>query len=301
VPEGTPLSLSRMERTNSRKSQIDGPRPLQVNGNTLAVWERPGIEPAVLFLHGAGFHSRCWDEVIARIPKRRCVAVDGRGHGQSTRTAASYQWRDFGNDAAVVARSLGLSGATGVGHSLGGHAVTLAAAMQPEAFAELVLIDPVILPASSYVGPRPEFSSVVRRRNHWASWVDLFYRLKDRNPFDRWHRKVLLDYCEYGLIPRPTGNEFELACPPAVEAAIYQHCTDPESNIYEEVERVEAAVTVVRCGRFSKEIGSFSSSPTAVDLASKFQKAVDLHLRDYSHFLPMEAPHIVADIILHRG
>jgi hypothetical protein len=132
------------------------------------------------------------------------------------------------------------------------------------------------------------------------SWVDFFYRLKDRNPFDRWHRKVLLDYCEHGLLPHPAGEGYELACPPAVEAAIYQHSTDVESNIYAEIGMVQAAVTVVRCGRFSKEIGSFSASPTAADAASKFQNAVDLFLPDQSHFLPMEAPHIAADIILGR-
>jgi len=199
-----------------------------------------------------------------------------------------------------VARVLGLVGATGVGHSLGGHAVTLAAAMQPEAFAELVLIDPVIWPVSSVRGTTGEFSSVARRRNDWRSWTDFFYRLKDRNPFDRWHRKVLLDYCEHGLRPHPSGNGYELACPPAVEAAIYQHSMDVESNIYAEVARVKASVVVARCGRFAKETGGFSASPTAADLASKFRNGVDLYLPDQSHFLPMEAPHVVADLVVHR-
>jgi pimeloyl-ACP methyl ester carboxylesterase len=289
-----------MEKLVGTKSLMDGPQPLNVNGNNLAIWERPGTDPAVLFFHGAGFHACCWNEVIARIPGRRCIAVDARGHGQSAKPEAAYKWREFGQDAAAVARLLGLVGATGVGHSLGGHAVTLAAAIQPEAFSELVLIDPVVWPPTSYGGKRLEFSHVARRRNNWHSWIDLFYRLKDRHPFDRWHRKVLLDYCEYGLIPRPSGNGYELACPPAVEAAIYQHSMDEESNIYPEIQRIQASVTVVRCGRFSREIGGFSSSPTANDLASRFRHAIDLYLADQSHFLPMEAPHITADIILRR-
>jgi len=271
-----------------------------INGNSLAIWERPGTDPPVLLFHGAGFHARCWDEVIARIPGRRCIAVDARGHGQSAKPETPYTWRVFGQDAAEVARTLGLVGATGVGHSLGGHAVTVAAAMQPEAFAELVLIDPVIWPMSSYGEQRGEFSSVARRRNDWRSWTDFFYRLKDRKPFDRWHRKVLLDYCEYGLRPHPSGNGYELACPPAVEAAIYQHSMDVESNIYAEVARVKASVVVARCGRFAKETGGFSASPTAADLASKFRNAVDVYLPDQSHFLPMEAPHIAADLIIRR-
>ena len=132
----------------------------------------------------------------------------------------------------------GLRGATGVGHSLGGHAVTLASAIRSEAFAEVVLLDPVILPELSYVGTGPEFSAIRRRRNRWSSWTEFFYRIKDRTPFDMWHRKVLLDYCEYGLLAAPDGDGLELACPPLIEAAIYQHSTDQESNIYGEIARV---------------------------------------------------------------
>ena len=87
-----------METLIRKKSPIEGLRRLIVNGNSLAVWERAGVDPPVLFLHGASFHSRCWDEVIARIPRRRCVALDLRGHGQSSKHAAPCKWREFGQD-----------------------------------------------------------------------------------------------------------------------------------------------------------------------------------------------------------
>jgi lipase len=195
---------------------------------------------------------------------------------------------------------LGLRGATGVGHSLGGHAIALASAIRPEAFAEVVLIDPVILPESSYVGLSPEFSAIRRRRNRWSSWTEFFYRIKDRNPFDMWHRKVLLDYCEYGLRAVPDADDLELACSPLIEAAIYEHSTDRESNIYAEIARVKAVATVVRARQSPRETSGFSASRTAADLVSRFANASDVYLPRYSHFLPMEAPHIVADIILGR-
>jgi hypothetical protein len=115
-----------------------------------------------------------------------------------------------------------------------------------------------------------------------------------------WHRKVLLDYCEYGLLAAPDGDGWELACPPLIEAAIYQHSTDRESNIYAEIARVKAATTVVRARGSRNETGGFSSSRTAEDLASRFTNAVDVYLSQYSHFLPMEVPHVVADIIMGR-
>ena len=52
----------------------------------------------------------------------------------------------------MVAKELGLRGAVGVGHSLGGHAMALAAAMEPAAFSSLLLVDPVIQMPDRYDG-----------------------------------------------------------------------------------------------------------------------------------------------------
>jgi lipase len=287
-----------MEAT-SRRATAEEFR-IAVNDLELAVRERPGDEPAVLLLHATGFHSRCWDEVVARLPGRRCIAFDARGHGRSSKVAPPYSWREFGRDAAALVRALGLSGAVGVGHSMGGHAVTLAAAIVPEAFSELVLIDPVIFPESWYTGPSAELNMVANRRNRWANWDDMFVRFKDRKPFDRWNRQVLLDYCEFALSPAPGGQGFMLACPPEVEAAIYSYSTHPESNIYPEIASIHIPVQVVRASRFTTDARDFTLSPTAPDVASKFLNAVDRRFPDHSHFLPMEAPDLAADLIMHR-
>src|SRR5579885_2627085 len=82
---------------------------IAINGLELAVYEWPGAAPAVFFCHATGFHSRCWDQVIARLPGRRCIAIDVRGHGHSSKPAPPYHWRDFGRDVAAVAAELGLS------------------------------------------------------------------------------------------------------------------------------------------------------------------------------------------------
>ena len=261
---------------------------------------RPGAEPAVLFLHATGFHSWCWDEVIARLPGRRCIAYDARGHGLSSKPPPAYHWRDFGRDAAALARELKLRGAVAVGHSMGGHAAALAAKLEPEAFSELVLIDPVIFPESWYRGPVPELEMVANRRNRWTHWEDMFRRFKDRKPFESWNRKVLLDYCEHALVPYDGGNGFVLACPPEVEASIYSNGTALDANIYAEISRVRIPVQVIRTSRFVVERFDFLSSPTAPDVASKFPNAVDRRYPDHSHFLPMEAPDLAADLILHR-
>src|SRR5262249_21764429 len=157
--------------------------------------------------------ARCWDQIVAHLPGRHCYAIDVRGHGHSSKPAPPYRWRNFGADVAGIATQLGLSGAIGVGHSMGGHAVTLASALKPNIFSKLLLIDPVIRAKGTYVGPWTQAQFVAKRRNDWDSPQEMFARFENRIPFVEWDRAVLHDYCEYGLIKNGVG--YMLACPPA--------------------------------------------------------------------------------------
>jgi lipase len=268
---------------------------VEVNGVEIAFFEWPGQDPPVFLCHATGFHARCWDQIIGQLPGRHCFALDTRGHGRSSKPAPPYAWRNFGADAAAMAESLALSGAIGVGHSMGGHAVTLAAALRPASFSSLLLIDPVIRPKDSYVGPWREAHFVSKRRNRWASAQEMFDRFQDRPPFANWDRAVLRDYCEYGLLP--DGDGFVLACPPSIEASIYENSPAPESNIYAEIETIRIPVRVVRAGKVPDPGDVMGRSPTAPDLASSFQHGSDLYLPEYSHFIPMEAPAPTAKLI----
>ncbi len=172
-----------------------------VNGVELAVYEWPGEGPPALLAHANSFHGRCWDPVVAALPGRRRIALDLRGHGRSAKPAPPYSWPDFGADLAALAGALGLRGAVGVGHSLGGYATALAAALAPGAFAALLLIDPVILPPAYYTGaPLPGAHGAARRRSHWPSPEAFYERLHAREPFSRWEPAALRAYCRHGLL-----------------------------------------------------------------------------------------------------
>ena len=258
-------------------------RRLTANGVELALFEWPGEDPPVLFCHATGFHARCWDQVISHLPGRHCFALDSRGHGRSSKPAPPYSWRNVGEDVAHVAGNLGLSGAIGVGHSMGGHAVTLAAALAPSAFSELLLLDPVIRPEAEYVGPWQQAQFVAKRRNRWSSPQEMFERFEKRPPFDTWDRAVLRDYCEYGLLP--DGDGYVLACPPEIEAAIYENSPAPESNIYPEIATIKIPVQVVRAGKLLDPGNFMAASPTAPNLASRFA-----HARRLNHSPCMTSP-----------
>lgn len=265
-----------------------------VNGVEIGLWEWPGDGPPIFFCHATGFHARIWDQLISRLPGRRCIAFDARGHGSSSKPATPYHWRDLGADAAALAKTLGLAGAIGVGHSMGGHAVTLASALRPEAFSALVLFDPVIRPIDRYRGPWEKSAFVAKRRNQWASAQEMFERFENRPPFDSWDRPTLRDYCDYAL--ESLDDQYVLACPPAIEASIYENSTAIESNIYPDIATITAAVHVVRSGR-ARDALIMNESPTAPDLAASFVRGTDTCLAEYSHFFPMESPELAAKLI----
>ena len=276
---------------------------LTVRGIELAYIEwgrRDG--PTVLMLHATGFHARCWDGVVRALAEpMHVVAVDQRGHGRSSK-APPYDWRQFGTDAAALVKALDLDDIIGVGHSMGGHAVVQTAGTHPDRFRSLLLVDPVILDPGSYARSAPfgsaETHPVARRRNRWASPEEMFERFKDRHPFSLWNPEVLMDYCQFGLVR--DGDGFVLGCPPIVEAAIYTGSAG--RDIRNVIRNVGQPVVVLRArGRTPPRDDSgamdFSRSPTWPGLADAFPNGRDVHHPELSHFMPMQAPGLVAEHI----
>lgn len=264
---------------------------------------RQAAEPAILLVHATGFHARCWDAVVEQLEGRRVIAVDMRGHGRTENTEP-VPWDRFGEDLVEFVRALELRGTVGVGHSMGGFCVTWAAAAVPEAFSRLVLLDPVILPPEAYQERAQwvegEAHPTAKRRNHWADWQEMYARFEDRMPFAAWEKRVLEDYCRYGVLPDEATGGHVLACPPHIEASIYLGSAG--RDIYELVARVAQPVTVLRAKARSadRDVMDFSSSPTFPQLAERFPDARDVHLAERSHFIPMEAPALTADYVLAR-
>ena len=258
---------------------------VRANGVDLALWRREGDGPLLVFAHATSFHGRCWDQVIRRLPGRRILAPDARGHGRSDKPAPPYHWKTFAEDLAA----LDIEGAIGIGHSMGGYVVAAAAALRPGIFRSLLLIDPTIF-APEHYGPREDWGFVARRRAHWKSWEEMFERFKDRPPFATWDPLVLRDYCRYGML-----DDGRLACPPEIEASIYTEANALAARF--DLGAVDIPVTVVRAGHpwvpGEKYLGA---SPTDPCLAARFPNARDLLLADRNHYLPMESPELIATL-----
>ncbi len=281
---------------------------LTINGLVLSVFEwHPecrGQHETYLLAHATGFHARCWDRVIAHLGKRHVIALDQRGHGRSDKMT-EVRWADFGGDLAELVRVLELTNIVGVGHSMGGHAMTEAAAAEPDRFRRLVLIDPVIASPETYASVPPWQPGgkithpTVRRRNHWASPDEMYAQFVARQAFKAWDPAVLRDYCTYGLVPAPSGKGFVLACSPECEAMVYM-TGRLNGRVHEAVQAITIPVFIVRAMAPppDRHPMDFRFSPTWPGLAEAFRNGREVHLEAHTHLLPMEHPDLAARYIL---
>ncbi|CAF0924634.1 unnamed protein product [Didymodactylos carnosus] len=261
------------------------------------VWEWSGVKPTIFLCHATSFHGRCWDQIVHALPNQHIIAIDFRGHGLSTKHAPPYSFRSFGEDLAALAEKLELREAIGVGHSLGGYAVVLAAALRPTSFSSLLLLDPVILSESAYTSNiNMPVGFILKRRHIWSSANEMIESFQNRKPFRTWNSAVLRDYCNYGLIPSQNGSDLILACSPEAEASVYISSVAPESNIYQEISQIEIPVHIVR-SPLPLVAGGFETSPTAHNLVTYFRQGQETVIDDISHFIPMERPELVVKLI----
>lgn len=272
---------------------------LDIGDVELAVVEWPGAGDPVLLLHATGFHSRCWNQVVAQLPGRHIYAVDLRFHGQSS-SIGDVDWNVLAEDICVLVDTLDLQRVVGVGHSIGGYLMARAAAAHPERFKHLVLIDPVITAPDIYksaketlAGFKAEDHPVSRRKNQWQDADEMFQRFKDREPFSSWDTAVLHDYCNYALHPEDEEGYRQLLCDPINEASVYVSQAMSDA-ILQDLPKLQLPVTLMRAKYSGVDITDLSSSPTWPELASVIANCREVYLPEMNHFIPMQDPALVA-------
>ena len=138
-----------------------------INGLGLNLDETGGDGETLLFLHYFGGSSRTWGPVAARLAGRfRCLALDGRGWGDSDAPPTGYDVADMADDAANILAARGVTRYTLVGHSMGGKAAQALAARRPAGLARLLLVAP------SPLSPEPMTDEArTKMRAAWGSEI----------------------------------------------------------------------------------------------------------------------------------
>ena len=104
-------------------------------------YEEHGCGRALVFLHGASWDLRQWQEQVEHFsPYYRVVTMDARGHGRSTLPPGEVSPELFWQDARALLDHLKITTAILCGLSLGGHTALQLAIHAPERVEKLILI-----------------------------------------------------------------------------------------------------------------------------------------------------------------
>ena len=260
-------------------------------------------ELAVLH-HANGFCAAVLAEVATKLSDRyRVIAIDARGHGDSTPVAPEgdpdpYDWDTLAKDAENAIR--GILSRTGhdrvalaIGHSFGGALLLRAAAVAPAMIERLLLCDPVILRpltpeqrAEPSRGPGLAEASR-RRRDHFPSSDEAYDHCRTRGLFADFTPEALALYAGAGMRETDDG-QVTLKCHRNVEAAIFDG--GPSSASVGEVEKVTAPVLFVHAKRGNFQVDFYE------EIAGRIGNAKVVS-RDVAHLFPLEEPDRVIDLV----
>ena len=201
----------------------------------------------VLLVHGFSNNHSVWDELADGLAtRRRTLAVDLRGHGESDWSLeGAYGVADYAADLAPTLDAAHIERAVVIGHSLGGNAATLFAARHPERVAALVLVDtgPSLSLGAMMVVAR-DVSGALRSyasTEEYRALLELTYPAGDRTALAR--------MAETGLCARLDGR-----LEPRLDPGILSGPSDPEHwgklelELWRALRRVRCPTLLVRGG-----------------------------------------------------
>jgi pimeloyl-ACP methyl ester carboxylesterase len=260
----------------------------------------------VVFFHANGFNALTYRSVLGPLSKQlRILAVDQRGHGQTTLTAkveGRRSWDDHRYDDIAVldalAKEPGFKPVVLSGHSMGSTVALYAAEARPALVRSVVMFDPVIMDKRTqfigslpWVGPdhwakSPLAQGALRRRSVFDDRAAVLAAYTGRGAFKTWPAESLADYVEGGFVDRSDGK-VELACAPAWEASNFSAMANRPWPILAKVQRP------VRI--FQAEHGSTCRVGPHEDFVKTNRRGV-LNISTVpgtTHFLPLERPDLV--------
>jgi pimeloyl-ACP methyl ester carboxylesterase len=270
------------------------------DGVSVAIHDLAGApgRPVVLLSHATGFHGHAYLPIAKQLaPRSHSVALDYRGHGD-TPLPAGWQadWTGYGDDA--LAASLAVAelpgadeGIVGLGHSMGGTGLLMAAARRPELFRLLVVFEPIVFPTDRVRdpdAPNVMADAARRRRAVFDSFDAAIANYASKPPMSAFDPDALDAYVRHGF--RQDGDEVRLKCDPSTEAATFEH--GGTHTTWDLLAGIDVPVVVV-AGRVEEMRPSAIASAVA-DALPRGRFVLDETL---DHFGPMTHPARLAALV----
>lgn len=263
------------------------------DGTGIVVHDLGGEGPGILLSHATGFHAHCMAPLAAALPRRRCFGLDHRGHGDADAVDPSrLLWSSYGDDALAAAHhACEVVGGpvTGVGHSMGGASLIMAAVREPDLFSALYLYEPIVFPPPDPAGsPRSESPLPAGARRRRAVFPDARTALDNfaaKKPMASFDPAVREAYVRHGFSECDDG--ITLKCAPEHEARTYE--TGATSGAWETLGSLIVPTWVM-----SGAAAPFQPSSFAHLVAERIPGAVFVRWDEMGHFGPLEHPARIA-------
>ncbi len=267
-----------------------------MNPPDIALHDLGGAGPLTLYAHATGFHAHVWKPVTDHLPHLHNVAYDARGHGESVADPEwVVDWSVYGADAADVARDLSAADGPmlGVGHSMGGAALIMAALESPRSFRGLVVYEPIVIAPDTAPpgGSNGNFLAMGarKRRSSFDSFDAALANFSSKPPLNIFTPEALAQYVRHGFREGEDGH-VHLRCRPEHEARTYE--AGGNHRTWERLGDLTVPVWVV-CG-LPEEMQPSARTKT---LAERIPDMRYIQLDHLGHFGPMQAPGEIAAIV----
>jgi pimeloyl-ACP methyl ester carboxylesterase len=257
------------------------------DGTPLALWDFGGNGPNLLFVHATGFCAQVWAPMAGHLRDRyRCLSLDVRGHGRSDPRPEDLSWDRVAED---------VDAAIGVGHSMGGAGLLLAATTPRSAASERLramwLFEPIVFPPefrSEQVADNRLAAGARKRRATFPNRQGAFDNFASKPPLNTLSADALWAYVDAGFESSPDG--ITLRCRPEVEAAFYEGGACHEGWERAPLVSIPTAVAV-------GVEAPMSPAALAPAIAARVPGCDLVELRQLGHFGPLEDPPVCAEAV----
>lgn len=183
----------------------------------------------IQFSHANGFPGSSYTYLFSLLPDNPVNYVEKMGHGDYP---LNGDLRNYANELIADIERKQQAPVIGMGHSAGAVVTLIAAALRPDLFQQVILLDPVLFSARKRyllklikkMGLMDKVSPAQRaakRRAQFDSRDHAREYLAQKNLFKTFHPACFDDYINYGLIDTDSGVELSIS--PEIEADIFRN------------------------------------------------------------------------------